>query len=172
MRTKFDIYVLFDSCHILYCFLLNKVLQILVFSIHLVNHKWYIFHSINGAVRSCMTLRNSSRALQVCNLNLGIFLVLTLLLQLLLHWWGDLAQCYHVIQLPVMTSDWKRMNKSVVNNVHLKKNFNSANAGPKSGYKRSRAMLQACKSLLSLLKAENPMRVSFYMFTSKLPIDS
>jgi hypothetical protein len=29
---------------------------------------------------------------------------------------------YHVIQLPVMTSDWKRMNKSVVNNVYLKKN--------------------------------------------------
>jgi hypothetical protein len=28
---------------------------------------------------------------------------------------------YHVIQLPVMTSDWKRMNKSVVNNVHLRK---------------------------------------------------
>ena len=121
VRTKFDIYVLFDSCHILYGFLLNKALQILVFSIHLVNHKSYIFHGINGAVLSCLTLRNSSRGLQVCNLNLGIFLVLTLLLQLLLHWWGNLAQCYHVIQLPVMTSDWKRMNKSVVNNVHLKK---------------------------------------------------
>ena len=86
---------------------------------------------------------------------------------------------YHVIQLPVMTSDWKRMNKRVVNNVHLKKttikNFNSANAGPKPVCKRSRVMLHACKGLLSLLKAENPMTVSiyaFYIFTSKLQIDS
>ena len=29
---------------------------------------------------------------------------------------------YHVIQLPVMTIDWNRMKKCVVNNVHLKKN--------------------------------------------------
>ena len=28
---------------------------------------------------------------------------------------------YHVIQLPVMTSDWKRMNKGVVNNVNKNK---------------------------------------------------
>jgi hypothetical protein len=56
------------------------------------------------------------------------------------------------------------MNKRVVNNVHLKKkakkkNFNSANAGPKPGWKRRRVTLQACKSLLSLLKAGNPISV-------------
>jgi hypothetical protein len=40
-----------------------------------------------------------------------------------------------------------------------KKLFNSANAGPKPGCKRRRVMLQACKSLLSLLKAEYPISV-------------
>jgi hypothetical protein len=46
-------------------------------------------------------------------------------------------------------------------NVHLKKKnlLTPPMPGPKPGCKRRRVMLQACKSLLSLLKAEYPISV-------------
>ena len=83
---------------------------------------------------------------------------------------------YHVIQLPVMTSDWKRMNKRVVNNVHLKKKKKliPPTPVPSPGGKGGGLRFRHVKVYWVYLKLEIPflfMSVSIYTFlilTSKL----
>jgi hypothetical protein len=77
---------------------------------------------------------------------------------------------YHVIQLPVMTSDWKRMNKRVVNNVHLKKKKKTLIAPtpvPSPGGKGGGLRFRHVKVHWVYLKLEIPflfMSVSIYAF--------